>query len=176
MSTSLRKIISEAIVQIDVVPVARRDWFDVVNCDTRVLVWGVTAWYLEAAEWRFPLGSSMVRGRYGMVQVTGLRWHVGGMVWYTSDFTWTQRHAKGQSPSYPKHARLTDFLYAPRPCQQPVNITHDYTVCCLYRVDPPDDKQQVCSKHVEAYYWNKLIENSASCWFILYGYSGIYIS
>ena len=46
----------------------------------------------------------------------------------------------------------------------------DYTSCCLYRVDPPDDEQQVCSKHVEAYYWNKLIEISVSCWFILYGY------
>ena len=55
------------------------------------------------------------------------------------------------------------------PCQQPVNITHDYTNCPLYRVDPPDE-QQACSKHVEAYHLNKLIENSASCWFILYGY------
>jgi len=27
----------------------------------------------------------------------------------------------------------------------------DYTNCCLYRVDPPDDEQQACSKHVEAY-------------------------
>jgi hypothetical protein len=27
-----------------------------------------------------------------------------------------------------------------------------YTDCCLYRVDPPDDEQQACSKHVEAYY------------------------
>ena len=54
--------------------------------------------------------------------------------------------------------------------QQPVNITRDCTNCCLYRVDPPDDKQQACSKHVEAYYWNKLIENSASCWFRLYRY------
>jgi hypothetical protein len=35
--------------------------------------------------------------------------------------------------------------------QQPVNITHDYTSCCLYRVDPPDDEQQACSKHVEVY-------------------------
>jgi hypothetical protein len=35
-------------------------------------------------------------------------------------------------------------------CQQPVNITHDYTNCCLYRVDPPDDEQQSCSKYVEA--------------------------
>jgi hypothetical protein len=31
------------------------------------------------------------------------------------------------------------------------NITHDYTNCCLYTVDPPDDEQQACSKHVEAY-------------------------
>jgi hypothetical protein len=46
----------------------------------------------------------------------------------------------------------------------------DSTNCCLYRVDPPDDEQQACSKYVEAYYWNKLIENSVSCWFVLYGY------
>ena len=39
-----------------------------------------------------------------------------------------------------------------------------------YRDDSPDDEQQACSKHVEAYYRSKLIENSASCWFILYGY------
>ena len=38
---------------------------------------------------------------------------------------------------------------------------NDYTTRCLYRVDPPDDEQQACSKHVEAYYWNRLIENSA---------------
>jgi len=37
-------------------------------------------------------------------------------------------------------------------CQQPVNVTHDYTNCCLHRVDPPDDEQQACSKNVEAYY------------------------
>jgi len=42
--------------------------------------------------------------------------------------------------------------------------------CCLYRDDPPDDGQQAWSKHVEGYYYNKLIENSASCWFITYGY------
>jgi hypothetical protein len=24
--------------------------------------------------------------------------------------------------------------------------------CCLYRTGPPDDEQQACSKHVEAYY------------------------
>ena len=33
-----------------------------------------------------------------------------------------------------------------RSCQQPVNITHDNTNCCSYRVDPPDDEQQACSK------------------------------
>ena len=56
-------------------------------------------------------------------------------------------------------------------CQQPVKIAHDYTTFCLYRVDPPVDEQQACSKHVEAYYCNKLIENSVFCWFILYGYA-----
>ena len=57
----------------------------------------------------------------------------------------------------------------PRSCQQPVNTTHNYTNCCLYRVDPPHDEQQACSKHVVVYYWNKLIVNSASCWFVVYG-------
>jgi len=37
----------------------------------------------------------------------------------------------------------------------------DYTKCCLHRVDIPDDEHQDYSKHVEAYYWNELIENSA---------------
>jgi len=46
--------------------------------------------------------------------------------------------------------------------------THDHSNCCLYRVDLIDDEQQACSKHVEAYYWNKLKVNSASFWFILY--------
>ena len=41
-------------------------------------------------------------------------------------------------------------------CQQPVNTTHYYTNCCLYRVDPSDDEQEACSKYVEAYYWNNL--------------------
>jgi len=53
---------------------------------------------------------------------------------------------------------------------QPVNTTHYYTSFCLYRGVPPDDEQQACSKHVEAFYWNKLIEKNASCCFILYGY------
>jgi hypothetical protein len=46
--------------------------------------------------------------------------------------------------------------------QQPVNITHEYTNRCFYRVDPPDDEQEACSKYVEAYYLNKLTENSES--------------
>ena len=36
--------------------------------------------------------------------------------------------------------------------QKPVNITHEYTNCYLYRVDPPHVGQQACSKHVEVYY------------------------
>jgi hypothetical protein len=45
-----------------------------------------------------------------------------------------------------------DALFAINLFQQPVNITHDYTSCCFYRVDLPDDEQQAYSKHVEAYY------------------------
>ena len=41
------------------------------------------------------------------------------------------------------------------------------------RVDPPDEEHHACSKQVEAFYWNKLIENSASCWFVLYVYEYI---
>ena len=26
------------------------------------------------------------------------------------------------------------------------------TNCCLYKADSPDDEQQACSKHIEAYY------------------------
>jgi hypothetical protein len=46
-------------------------------------------------------------------------------------------------------------------CWQDWDRTHDYTNYCLYKVDPPDDEQQACSKHVVDYYCNKLIENSA---------------
>jgi len=49
----------------------------------------------------------------------------------------------------------------------------NYTKYCPYTVDPPDVEQQGCPKHVQAFYWNELIENSASCWFMLNGYSFI---
>ena len=39
--------------------------------------------------------------------------------------------------------RYVDWL------QQPVNISFDYTSCCLYRFDPREYEQQACSKHVE---------------------------
>jgi hypothetical protein len=58
-----------------------------------------------------------------------------------------------------------------RSCQQPVIIMHDISNYSLYRVDHPDDEQQACSKRVEAYYWNNLIENSASCCFMLHRYN-----
>ena len=48
--------------------------------------------------------------------------------------------------------RTRDLSLLKNAQQQPVNIAHDYTNCCLYRVDPPDDEQQDCWKHVEAYY------------------------
>jgi hypothetical protein len=35
--------------------------------------------------------------------------------------------------------------------QQPVNITHDYINCCLYRVDRPDVEQQACSKQIKGF-------------------------
>jgi hypothetical protein len=30
-----------------------------------------------------------------------------------------------------------------------------YTNCCIYRIVPPDEEQQACSKHVEVIYPNK---------------------
>ena len=42
--------------------------------------------------------------------------------------------------------------------QTVVNVTHDYTNCCLYIVDPPDDEQQASQKHIKAYYLDKLIQ------------------
>ena len=45
-----------------------------------------------------------------------------------------------------------------------------YTICCIYRLVPPDDEQYACSKHAEVNYWNKFEVNSASCWFLLNGY------
>ena len=51
-----------------------------------------------------------------------------------------------------------------------VNIMHDYTRYCLCRIYHPDDEHQVCSKQVEDYCWNKLIENSTSYWFMVYRY------
>jgi hypothetical protein len=54
----------------------------------------------------------------------------------------------------------TVMLYVDWLLQEPTDVRHDYT----------NDEQQACSKHVEAYYLNKSIINSASCWFILYEY------
>jgi len=36
-------------------------------------------------------------------------------------------------------------------CVMLTGFWDEYISCCLYRVDPPDDEQQDCSKHVEAY-------------------------
>ena len=47
-------------------------------------------------------------------------------------------------------------------------MTH--TNCCMYRVVSPDDEQYACSKHVEVNFLNKWKVNSASYWFLLYGY------
>jgi hypothetical protein len=57
-----------------------------------------------------------------------------------------------------------------RLCQGPLSSScWPLMFACLGQHHPPDDEQQACSKHVEACYWNKLIENGASCWFMLYG-------
>ena len=42
-----------------------------------------------------------------------------------------------------------------------------YVDCCLYKVGPTEDKQQACLKHLETYYWHKLIEYSAKMHYFL---------
>jgi hypothetical protein len=49
-----------------------------------------------------------------------------------------------------------------------------YNNCRIYRVVPPGDEQQACPKHVEVDFLDKLKVNSASCWFLLYGYITMY--
>ena len=41
------------------------------------------------------------------------------------------------------------------------------TNCCIYSI-PPDDELQICPKHVEVDWQNKLRINSAASWFLLY--------
>ena len=65
---------------------------------------------------------------------------------------------------------LTGCWQDPANSQSTLHMTH--TNCCICWIDPPEDEQQqTCSKHVEAYCWNKLIENSESCQFMLYLYT-----
>ena len=45
-----------------------------------------------------------------------------------------------------------------------------YIYIYIYSI-PPDDGLQICSKHVEVDWWNKLKINSASSWFLLHGYT-----
>jgi hypothetical protein len=53
--------------------------------------------------------------------------------------------------------RQVGYLQRSNPHKQQFGIVMRYVdwllaYCCLYRVGPPDDAQQGCSKHVEAYY------------------------
>jgi hypothetical protein len=51
------------------------------------------------------------------------------------------------------------------------NCWHNtYKLLCVYII-PPDDRLQICPKHVEVDWRNKLRINSASSWFLLHRYS-----
>ena len=66
---------------------------------------------------------------------------------------------------------LKGLIYFNNKPLQPAASQHNaWLYQLLFIHSPPDDERQACLKHVLAYYRNKLIENSASCWFILYGY------
>jgi len=43
------------------------------------------------------------------------------------------------------------------------------TCCCVYRVETPDDGQQICPKHVD-YFIKINLGNSASHWLVLQEY------
>ena len=66
---------------------------------------------------------------------------------------------------------LKGLIYFNNKPLQPAASQHSaWLYQLLFIHSPPDAERQACLKHVLAYYWNKWIENSASCWFILYGY------
>ena len=60
---------------------------------------------------------------------------------------------------------IVDSLLANRQSIKKHNMYKLY----IYSI-PPDDGLQICLKHVEVDWWNKLRINSASSWFSLHGY------
>jgi len=50
-----------------------------------------------------------------------------------------------------------------------LHIYNNWYVMCIYSI-PPDDGLQICPKHVEVDWRNKLRINSASSWFLLHRY------
>jgi hypothetical protein len=64
---------------------------------------------------------------------------------------------------------LDDCLLDSRPANRQSTVKHNtYQLLYIYRV-PPDDGLQICPKHVEVDWQNKLRINSASSWFSLQG-------
>jgi hypothetical protein len=47
-------------------------------------------------------------------------------------------------------------------------------VCIYIYIIPPDDGLQICPKHVEVDWWNKLRIKSASSWFLLHSYIDVH--
>ena len=64
---------------------------------------------------------------------------------------------------------LVDWLLAGRPANSQSTKKHNtYQLLYIYSI-PPDDGLQICPKHVEVDWRNKLRINSASSWFSLQG-------
>jgi len=112
-------------------------------------------------------------------------------------FPCTVRHGTTQSSNRVMKTNLMHCLSSVYFVIQPVNVSgilvaHHQEVCCIYRTicptdrqstkkhntyqslyiysTPPDDVLQICPKHVEFDWRNKLRKNSASSWFSLHGF------
>ena len=65
---------------------------------------------------------------------------------------------------------LFSWLYVDRPANlQPTEKHNTYELLYIYSI-PPDDGLQICPKHVEADWRNKLRINGTSSWFLLHRY------
>ena len=63
---------------------------------------------------------------------------------------------------------LSSVYFANRPTDIQLKSTTHISLLCIYYI-PPDDGLQICPKHAEIDWRNKLRINSASSWFWLYG-------
>ena len=66
-----------------------------------------------------------------------------------------------------KEAEFLSWLSVGRPTDSQLKKQNTYQLLYMYSI-PPDDGQQICPKHVEVDWQNKLRINGASSWFLLH--------